>query len=387
MDELDYFPALLKSIEHYHDSSRLHLYVCVNQPESFWNDQEKISICQANNETLKILESFTFCSLTVINRSSKGLGWSQKKQGVGWARKLLMDKIASEANSEDILLSLDADTVFRKNYFDTILSVFDNNPKAIALSVPYFHNLTGDEKSDRAMLRYECYMRYYAINMFRIKNPFAFTALGSAIALRVSAYQAIRGVSPRPSGEDFYLLQKLVKYGKISHYCSEKVFPATRVSERVPFGTGPAISKGISGDWESYPFYPISLFGEIEKSCAAFPELFSSDISTPMDVFFEKRMNGNIWTPLRKNSKNVKQFVRACYQKVDGLRILQFLRFRMSEIAAIDEIICLQNLLEIENEKALPSNFSFSKSTIEEVDNLRKLLEKIEIRYRKENSL
>ncbi len=96
--------------------------------------------------------------------------------------------------------------------FNRLLNTFKHHPDAVALSVPYYHNLTGDEEKDRAILRYEIYMRYYAINLWRIGSPYNFTAVGSAMALPVWAYRAIGGITPHKSGEDFYFIQKLRKY-------------------------------------------------------------------------------------------------------------------------------------------------------------------------------
>ena len=83
----------------------------------------------------------------------------------------------------------------------------------IGLAVPYYHKLIGDA-TDRLILRYEIYMRCYLINLLRIQNPYAFTALGSAMAVTVRAYRKAGGLTPVKSGEDFYFLQNLIS----SHY-------------------------------------------------------------------------------------------------------------------------------------------------------------------------
>ncbi len=92
----------------------------------------------------------------------------------------------------------------------------------------------------------------------------SFTAIGSAMALPVKSYRAIGGMTPHKSGEDFYFLQKLRKFGKVLTWNKEKVYPEARYSDRVFFGTGPAMIKGRDGDWSSYPIYPFELFDEIK---------------------------------------------------------------------------------------------------------------------------
>jgi len=109
--------------------------------------------------------------------------------------------------------------------------------------------------------------------------------------------------------------------------------PSPRLSDRVVFGTGPALIKGNSGDWNSYPIYHHSLFEEVEQTFELFPTLFERDIPTPMDDFLREQFKTeNIWQPLRNNFKDRKNFVRACISKVDGLRILQYLRKKQESI-------------------------------------------------------
>lgn len=305
------------------------VYVCVNQPESYWNDPEKELICLDNQTTLKLLHEFVGLNLVVLDYCSKGKGWEGKKTGVGIARKTLMDRISSVANKEDLVISLDADTFVKPHYVQSIVDSFHQFPNAVAMSVPYFHNLTGSEAEDRAILRYEIYMRNYAIQMLRINSPFAFTALGSAMAYRVKAYNAIGGLSPLKSGEDFYFLQQMRKFGTVIIANDELVFPAARFSNRVFFGTGPAMIKGHSGDWSSYPIYHISQFEAVKSLFDVAVQLMNPDwsIDSAFYQFLQAQFKDeNFLNPIRKNMKDEKQFFRGFYTKVDGLRILQFLK-------------------------------------------------------------
>ena len=115
--------------------------------------------------------------------------------------------------------------------------------------------------------------------------------------------------------------------GRILLWCDEHVYPKGRLSDRVGFGTGPAIEKGMDGNWNSYPIYKTEYFENIKKTFDLFPTLFEEDVDTPLTSFLQKQFNtDDIWSPLRNNYKDVKQFVRACETKVDGLRILQYLK-------------------------------------------------------------
>ncbi len=249
-----------------------------------------------------------------------------------------MDTVLEEAGPDDIIITLDGDTTFNPGYFSSVIENFNANPKAVGLSVPYYHKLSGSEAEDRAILRYEIYMRNYAVNLWRIRNPYRFTALGSAMAIPVLSYKVIGGMTPKKSGEDFYFLQKLIKYGRLMTWNEEKVYPAARFSDRVFFGTGPAMIKGATGDWESYPIYHHSLFDEVKMSFDAFDALYEKDLPTPLGNYLKNVLaQDNIWEPLRKNSRSMKQFRKACSDKIDGLRILQYLKYSQQKHGYRDE--------------------------------------------------
>lgn len=367
------------------------LVVCVNQPDDWWGRADKKRVCENNQRSLEYLKSKVQFDIEVIDRSSRGQGWSAKKYGVGWARKVAMDRISEVANENDILISLDADTTFNPTYFESVFQTLINNPKAVALSVPYYHKLTSEDDKDRAILHYEIYMRYYAINLWRIGNPYAFTAVGSAIALPVKAYRAIGGITPHKSGEDFYFVQKLRKYGDVLTHNPEKVYPEARYSDRVGFGTGPAMIKGSKGNWESYPVYPYRFFDEIRETTDLFPTLFETDVPTKLDQFIKEKFKAeNIWQALRTNFKTKQQFIRACHHKLDALRILQYLKWRNQHAESGDEENLVDFLKKFYPEKWRSLNIqsgqlSFENADIDTLDQIRNLLVELEEDYQINN--
>jgi hypothetical protein len=140
------------------------------------------------------------------------MGWTGKDHGVGMARKTLMDAIdlwctqdAAASVSAEGMSAEHKDFPGRKNTRHATKKahhhpghhpqpgcrygiraqlpgfggiIVPKHPTMMGLSNPYYHKLTGEEALDRAMLRYEIYMRHYAINMWRIGSPYSFTALG-----------------------------------------------------------------------------------------------------------------------------------------------------------------------------------------------------------------
>ncbi len=385
MNEFENLPALLAQLRAQDYGGSIFLFVCVNQPEAWWNEPAKVAVCHNNARSLHFFKNQAGSRITLIDRSSKGCGWIGRQHGVGFARREAMQAIAEAAQDTDIMVSLDADTSFRANYISTVVDTLRSNPDAAALSVPYYHRLTGNETADRAILHYEIYMRCYAINLIRIGSPYAFTALGSAIALTVKNYRSIGGITPKLSGEDFYFLQKLRKKGRVVTQNPEKVYPAARFSNRVYFGTGPAMIKGAAGDWSSYPVYHHTWFDEVRNLYDLFPALFKGDVKTPLDGFLKDIFPGeNSWEKLRKNASAAEKFVWACHQKFDGLRILQYLKWRNRQSPVNDELSLQDFLREFYPDAGIlsffekPGQFSFATASIDDLNQVRDFLMKQE---------
>lgn len=369
LNEADFISKTLDCIVNQQSSFGFETVICVNQPDEWWKNSEKISICENNIKTLELLQSYQKqLSISIIDRCSKGKGWKGKEIGVGYARKTIMDYISKKAANEDIIISMDADTLIESDYVESIIQNFSKNPDAMAISVPYYHPLSGNTDADKSMLRYEIYMRNYAINMLHIDSPFAYTALGSAIAYKQWAYQKIGGMSPVKSGEDFYFLQQIRKVGKLIIWNDSMVKPAARFSDRVFFGTGPAMIKGNEGNWESYPIYHASLFEHILDFYRNIDTLYQKDVSLVFINYLKELFkNQDFLEPLRKNFKNVEQFKKAVHTKVDGLRILQFMKAKQKELNYDDLNSLKENI-----------SFHFAKNEINSSDYLNRNLEKLE---------
>ncbi|OYT12012.1 MAG: hypothetical protein B6I18_02185, partial [Bacteroidetes bacterium 4572_112] len=324
------------------------LIVCVNQPDIWWDDSSKIDICEQNIKSIDLinkLASDNNINCTIIDKTSKGKGWQGKNIGVGWARKTIMDHIALSASDEDIIVSLDADTYFKHNYFAVIHNHFANNPQIETIS-------------------------------------------GSAISFRYRALKKIGGFSPKKSGEDFYFIQKMIKYKPIGNWLEEKVYPAARFSDRVSFGTGPAMIKGNAGNWESYPLYPIALFDKIKAFFDLIPQLYTNNIDTPIDAFWkDKDSKDTVFEKLRKNNKDLQHFTKAVHDYFDGLRTLQFLKANYNtdnEEANLIEFLNTDFANKID--ARLLINFSFNDSSLGQLDAVRDFMVDLEDKYRKQIS-
>lgn len=388
LNELDYLAKTLQALEKQQTKVSFSVYVCVNQPDSWWEQADKKDICDNNKQLLfKLRRRHYGFPLHIIDKSSPGKGWDDKNFGVGWARKTLFDKILDIAESEDILVSMDADTVFSEHYLNSLAKNFEQHPQQQVVSVPYYHPLTEDEAANRAILRYEIYMRNCLLNFYRIGCPYNFTAIGSAIAVKIKALQKINGITPMKSGEDFYLLQKLRKMSPISNWNDEMVYPAARFSDRVFFGTGPAMIKGSQGVWDSYPIYHYSLFDEVKKTYDLIDRLYTEDLSTSFIAFLKEQFKTeDLWTPLRQNVKDLAHFRHAFHEKADGLRVLQFLKTEQAKLNIPDEQSLKENwplIFSTVPPEFLKEDFSFDKMNTNQLKEIREIFFEEEMKLRK----
>ncbi|MGD9494401.1 MAG: glycosyltransferase family 2 protein [Bacteroidales bacterium] len=349
INELEFIPGVLADLakQEYRDFT---LLVCVNQPEEWWNDESKRDICKNNVATLDYVKSFCEMhniSLILQDKCSRGNGWTERQGGVGWARKTLMDAVEAIADDDDVIVSLDADTRVETNYLAEIAKQFAVFQKASAMALPYFHRLQGDDDHKKSMLRYEIYLRCYAINLLRIKHPFAYTPIGSAMAARVSAYRKIRGLTATSSGEDFYFMMKLRKTGIIIPFCDTRVYPSSRKSHRVIFGTGPTVALGAPGQVERYPIYHPFLFNKIEDACRAFGEIFITAnlkaVERALMVFPDLEHE-----KLLRNHPQLIRFIHACYMKADAFAIYKFVRSNQpADVSDMESVSALLKALQL----------------------------------------
>jgi hypothetical protein len=188
----------------------------------------------------------------VVDRASAGRTMGPK-QGVGLARKIGCD-IALALQRRGALASpwihlTDADASLHENHCRAIESL----PGDVVAHVASFAHVSGGEPSvDQATWAHERWLRYYVLGLSFADSAHAHHSLGSLISVRGDAYAAVRGVPRRLAGEDFYLLNKLRKLGPIEKSRGGTVRIVSRRSQRVPFGTGPAVEAALAGQGRRY---------------------------------------------------------------------------------------------------------------------------------------
>lgn len=261
--------------------------------------------------------------------------------GVGLARKLGMDEAVwrfVKAKHNGIILSLDADCRVASNYMCEVESHFENNPDTEAVSIHFEHPLDGDElpKLYAGIVRYELYTRYYIEGLRMAGYPFSWHTLGSCMGVKSDAYQAHGGMNSREAGEDFYFLHNFISSGQFSQVTSTTVYPSSRASERVPFGTGKKMADWMKKRGTDFNVYHPDCFSDLKKtlklieSCSygeglnGYNKLMTS-LPYSVIAFFSDNEFLPVWNDIKTSTSGEKAFMARFYQWFDGPKVMAFI--------------------------------------------------------------
>lgn len=198
-----------------------------------------------------------------------------KHAGVGLARKIGMDE-AVRRNPNGVIVCLDADSKVLPNYLQEIERHFTIYPDTPGCSIHFEHPISGkfDAAIYQAIIEYELHLRYFIHAQRWAGHPHAYQTIGSSMAVRSEMYQKVTGMPKRKAGEDFYFLQKVIQLGNFTELKSTMVIPSPRMSDRVPFGTGKAVSERLQTS-QSYATYHLNTFVDLKTFIALIPSLYT----------------------------------------------------------------------------------------------------------------
>lgn len=279
---------------------------------------------QVNSKKIRVL------ALSVVDQPTK-------YAGAGLARKVGMDEIVRRfaviGNNAGVIISMDADCVVESNYFKEIEAKFYANRKLSTAIIHFEHPLSltlGNERLRDAMIQYELYLRYYKQALQFTGFPFAYYTIGSAFAVKAETYCRAGGMGKYQGGEDFYFLQKVFPLGKTIELNTTAVYPASRLSDRVPFGTGPSLIRLVeSGEvikpayaWESFRvlktfFAQREVWYKRKKDTIALPEALLAFLTETGFFASMDELSANCSVP--------EIFCRRFFDWFTGLRVLQCL--------------------------------------------------------------
>ncbi len=267
----------------------------------------------------------------------------KRHAGVGLARKLIMDEAVARfgrARSRlGIIACLDADCTVAPSYLQQLVAHFRAHPKTPACTIYFEHPLEAhfkDPKLRGGIVRYELYLRYYVHALRYAGFPHAFQTVGSSMAVRCDVYQREGGMNRRQGGEDFYFLSKIMTLGEFSELRSTTVYPSARISNRVPFGTGRAMSDWITGEQAAWQVYPLAAFDSLRTLCPRAPQLWkapSSDangigwIAPELARYLDHNGFRERVDEMRANAASAATFEQRFFQWFNGFRVIKYLHW------------------------------------------------------------
>ena len=339
---------------------------CLNEPEiiqtleSLWNCDPVKSFCEVivivNNsesspEELKEFNRKTLQNLQLWKEKNDrpnlvlnpiyASAVTDKFAGAGMARKIGMDEAVRRFNAinkpDGVIISTDSDCLFSHNYLQRIEYTFTQNKSCFAATLNFEHRVAemDNPKQKLGIRLYEDYLRYYKKALDFAGFPHSIYTIGSAFAVRADAYIKQGGMNRRQAGEDFYFLNKLTHLGQITEIKDAFVYPSARVSDRVPFGTGAAMTKWMNEAEDLSVTYNFAAFLDLKKLFGQVDSLFRIStedyyrfiLSLPDSVQeylqtldFESKL-----TEVNQNSSSLASFRKRFFQFFDAFIILRFL--------------------------------------------------------------
>jgi hypothetical protein len=323
--------------------------VIVNNPplrDDFRNNHAVLSEWISNNaRTLKWLERESQAiplQLGWIDASSSGNELT-RRGGVGLARKIGCDSLLAYLKESGnplplqdfILFSLDADTLVESNY----LSIAENKILSSGKSggiVSFKHQPAETPEAQAAIDTYELFLNHYVEGLRLAGSPYAFHTIGSCLCFTAMGYIRANGFpASRQAGEDFYFCVELIKTGGICEINHTRVFPSSRISSRVPFGTGRYMTETLGPGEKECIFYDPRVFLALQDLLAAVCSNLDHDaegiyacIHYPLTRdFLEERDFPKIWSQFRQQYRDEKTLLSAFHRWFDGFVTLKYVHY------------------------------------------------------------
>jgi hypothetical protein len=283
-------PAFLDNLEQLaKDNQGLLIILVINQPDNVSLSQANLALVShissrwplAWQSGKNFLSAYSFGNkgqLLVVDRFNKGAPIPEK-QGVGLARKIGSD-IACRLIHDTIvespwIFTSDADAILPTDYFTASTTVPGRD--IAALVYPFRHQVSAKLSATRL---YELSLHYYVAGLQWAGSPYGYHTIGSSLAIHYQHYTQVRGFPKRAGGEDFYILNKLRKTGDIASLQLPCITILERESNRVPFGTGPAVKqiRQLNNPLADYRYYHPAIFGYLRIWLQQIPLLWEQHL-------------------------------------------------------------------------------------------------------------
>tara|TARA_R110002050_G_scaffold176775_1_gene309764 strand:+ start:24439 stop:25707 length:1269 start_codon:yes stop_codon:yes gene_type:complete len=272
---------------------------------------------------------------------SSPIAMPKKHAGAGLARKIAMDEAVVRLQKSDfenpIIAAFDADATCSENYLVELWQHFLSHPKSLGCSINFEHPIGSDGRSDfeiESIIQYELHLRYYQAALVYAGHPQAEFTVGSSMAVTRNAYVAQGGMNRRKAGEDFWFMLKLMMAGEISAITNATVYPSSRESFRVPFGTGRAMTEMSEKGDCTYYTANLESFERLKEFLVNVPGLYQSEVSVndPLTLKFLESVDwmDNI-AEIRSYTTDLNSFIKRFYRWMNLFLVMKFFHFLRDE--------------------------------------------------------
>jgi hypothetical protein len=219
-----------------------------------------------------------------------------------------------------------------ENYLAAVYTHFSTTDDPAAVTA-YAHRKPADPRLLASISCYEIFLRAYVIGLSFAGSPYAFHAIGSTMCCTAEAYSAVRGMNRRTAAEDFHFLDKLAKLRRVGHIGTTTVFPSSRTSHRVPFGTGQRMLRFMDRAADEYRIHDprvIAILQEWLAGMEAEPDRNPETILTAarkihpaLREYLDLSRFALDWPVIRRNCPDSVHLRRQFHVWFDGLKTLR----------------------------------------------------------------
>ncbi|NJN43182.1 MAG: hypothetical protein HC811_14090 [Flammeovirgaceae bacterium] len=229
------------------------------------------------------------------------------------------------------IVCLDADCTVSPDYLIKASQAFaDHSVNVAHFKFQHDLSLQADDNLRAGIVAYELHLRCYVQGLKKAGYFFAIHTIGSCMAVRSSSYARAGGMNKKTAGEDFYFLHKLIPHGGWK-YIDAMVYPSSRISDRVPFGTGRAQLEWLENSTGGFT-YNIEVYKVMEALFKATKKWFLNEIILdefhPILQRFLTKVNARQRiSELRRQSTSLETFEKRCRQWMDGFWVLKLTHY------------------------------------------------------------
>ena len=287
----------------------------------------------------KLINGRGILNIGLIDASAEGNALPEKEGGVGLARKIGMDAALTLFNYKNsrkkILICLDADCTVGSDYLTRIVEEF--NLKGYDAAYVNFEHPLDNGENKAAIICYEIFLRYYVLGLMYASSPYAIHTIGSTMICSYEGYIKVEGMNKKKAAEDFYFMEKLCKNYPIYKIAGTKVYPSSRGSWRVPFGTGQRVNRYLAKTQNEYLLYSPGSFDVLKKwldlfhnTCIKTSEEYLAEAKSIHPSLFDFLNENNFkasWDKIKDNCRNKAQILKQKHFWFDGFRTLKLIHY------------------------------------------------------------